>query len=150
MDIEEAIKITKDYLHNNDVIMSNNEINALLTVLVNRDILDKQNKELKKGIHTLMESRKKWKNRYYKVKKCDNELKKALIEENMKLQLENIGLKEYKTIAIEEIKDIELEKKDRQIEKLQEDISNMYDAEVVYSVLEDEFNLTRSEIEMLF
>lgn len=38
----------------------------------------------------------------------------------------------------------------KELKELKQDISNMYNAEVVYSIIEDEFNLTRSEVMELF
>lgn len=46
-----------------------NENNAIGTLLQYIDQLETKVKELSKGQHTLIQSRRKWKNRYYKEKR---------------------------------------------------------------------------------
>lgn len=59
---EEAIEYLKNYRYDNEVY---NAINIVLSMLEEKD---KEILQLKKGINSLMLSRKKWKNRYYKTR----------------------------------------------------------------------------------
>lgn len=84
----------------------------------NEFLLETENRHLKKGINTLMNKRKKWKNRYYKLETKNLNITRELLSRTDKLNEllnENTELKEqYKKIYSEVSKLIEL--KDKVIE----------------------------------
>lgn len=79
------------------------------------------------------------------LQKENEELHKE-INQRIKLKLENEKTADdlYNKIKILQK---ELDKKDKEIKKLKEDISNMYDEKVVRNILEDECGLSKFEID---
>ncbi len=58
-----------------DVKIQEEEVETIENILQYIEKLENKVKELGKGQHTLMQSRRKWKNRYYKEKTENKELK---------------------------------------------------------------------------
>lgn len=89
----------------------------------NFEQLEKENKALKKGQNSLMQSRKKWKDKYYKHRKKAKELIKAkgwLVAETISQYIEQVESREQKLIE-------KLEEKIRYFEENEEFIaSNNY------------------------
>ena len=81
-------------------------------------------------------------------KKVVEDSKELIKELNNHKDKDFIGRLYYKNKPIEKTLEILLNLIDRLLkknEKLENDISNMYDEEVVISIMYDEFNLSRSE-----
>ena len=94
--------------------------NAVETLLEYIDQLEKQVKELNKGNHSLMQSRKKWKNRYYNEKEKSKDLQESVdqIYENY----QDIGKMYF---------DLD-EKHDKLIEELETDKMEQFDDYIIY------------------
>ena len=94
---KKAIKLLEDIKNNSwttKYIMSSDSKNAdILLNLITK--LQKENKELRKGQNSLMQSRKKWKDRYYKLK--------AKSKKIIDLMAENIELQQYANIDTTDI-----------------------------------------------
>lgn len=72
--MEEDIKRVKDFI-NKTAIYYIGMPTSLTNILNQLERLQKENTQLRKGQQSLMQSRKKWKDRYYKEKRKNKELK---------------------------------------------------------------------------
>ena len=72
--MEEDIKILDELLESDfdyETEINYNDRQAYKNVKNELERLQQENEELRKGQHSLMQSRKKWKDRYYKEKKSN-------------------------------------------------------------------------------
>lgn len=79
-EVIERLKFYKEYagLGNGTVIVSKVDLEKVLNEV---DRLQQENKELRKGQQSLMQSRRKWKDRYYKLK--ENSIPKSVIQDKI-------------------------------------------------------------------
>ena len=133
--VEKDIKIIEDFILKTDVDYS--EYNEQII----GDISYQAIQHLLSAYKRVLKENKEWERAYQEEK----EEQFDLIKENYKLknELEN-KRKEYQ----ETYKDVREELKElrKDNEELKKDISNMYDEEVIISIISDNFNLSRNEV----
>lgn len=76
--------------YGSESIIEQIEIKTLKDILNRLDRLQKENKELKKGQNSLMQSRKKWKDRYYREKVAKEEVEEIFENSIPKEKIENL------------------------------------------------------------
>lgn len=91
---------------------------AIMSIADERDELRQKVKEINKGINSLMQSRKKWKYRYYKMKNKNKDLQKSV--EQIYDNYQDIGKMAFDYAD-------KLEQKDKIIDLMLEYISNITD-----------------------
>ena len=126
-------EVRKHYIFTTDHVLDDN--NKMLKQYIEQ--LESENKALKKGQNSLMQSRKKWKDRYYKQKKKVKELK-SIKDMKEAIEFANLDLKSvFKTKKENErLKDREqklIEKLEKQ--KIRPDIKDD-DNEIIKKVKE--------------
>lgn len=86
-EIEKAKQIARDYIKDTPIApydcLMNEERKSAIILMNYINSLEIKVKELGKGNHSLMQSRRKWKNRYYKEKKRINKIKNEIEADKM-------------------------------------------------------------------
>lgn len=93
MEVNKSMELLKELLKDKSTIYDANYClatsQALKNVLSEIDRLQKENKELKKGQNSLIQSKKKWKDRYYREKVTKEEVEELLENSIPKEKIEN-------------------------------------------------------------
>lgn len=93
--MEEELERAHEYFCIHYTFLGDETAKHLMTIINSNVRLKKENEELRKGQKSLMQSRKKWKDRYYKLK--------AKSKKIIDLMAENIELQQYANIDTTDI-----------------------------------------------